>query len=90
MLILLSTYKVFVKKLQGEKSEMEFELKTGPQGHVYLPKNIRKVFGPKLKLLPNSNAAVLFPENTTPEAVIASLQVIISDLKLRTNKQKED
>lgn len=67
---------------------MEFELKTGPQGHVYFPKRIRRVFGDKLKLLPNSDAAVIFSENTEPEAVIASLQVIISDLKLRVNKER--
>ena len=65
---------------------MEFELKTGPQGHIYFPKIIRIAFGDKLKLLPNSDAAVIFPENTKPETVIASLQVIISTLKLR---QKE-
>jgi len=67
---------------------MEFELKTGSQGHVYFPKNIRRIFGTKLKLLPNSDAAVIFSENTEPEAVIASLQVIISDLKLRVDKKK--
>ncbi len=67
---------------------MEFELKTGPQGHVYFPKTIRRVLGDKMKLLPNSDATVIFPENTEPEAVIASLEVIISDLRLRTNKKR--
>jgi len=67
---------------------MEFELKTGPQGHVYFPKNIRRVLGDKMTLLPNSDAAVIFPENTEPEVVIASLEVIISDLKLRVNKKR--
>ena len=67
---------------------MEFELKAGPQGHIYFPKNIRRVFGDRLKLLPNSDAAVIFSENTDPEVVIASLQVIISDLKLRVNKKR--
>jgi len=67
---------------------MEFELKTGPQGHIYFPKSIRKVLGDKMKLLPNSDAAVIFPEGTEPEDVIASLEVIISDLKLRVNKKR--
>jgi hypothetical protein len=67
---------------------MEFELKTGPQGHIYFPKNIRRAFGDKLRLLPNSDAAVIFPENTEPEVVIASLQAIISDLKLRVLKKR--
>lgn len=65
---------------------MEFELKTGPQGHIYFPKSFRRTFGEKLKLLPDSDAAVIFPENTDAEVVIASLEVIISDLKLRVNK----
>ena len=67
---------------------MEFDLKTGPQGHVYFPKTHRKVLGDKMTLLPNSDAAVIFPENTEPEDVIASLEIIISDLKLRANKKK--
>ena len=69
---------------------MEFELKTGSQGQVYFPKTIRKVLGSKMTLLPNSDAAVIFPENTEPEDVIASLQVIISDLKLRVNKKRRN
>jgi len=63
---------------------MEFELKTGPQGHIYLPKKIRQIFGEKIKLLPDANAAAIYPENANPQAVIDSLQIIISDLKLRT------
>jgi hypothetical protein len=31
---------------------------------------------------------VIFPENTEPEDVIASLEIIISDLKLRVNKKR--
>jgi hypothetical protein len=67
---------------------VEFELKTGPQGHVYLPKKIRDVFGDRMKFLPNANAAVIYSENADPKDVIKSLQVIISDLKLRTNKKE--
>lgn len=62
---------------------MEFELKTGVQGHVYFPKCIRELFGDNLKAIPNAKALVIFGENTSPEDVIASLRVIISDLKLR-------
>jgi hypothetical protein len=67
---------------------MEYEIKTGPQGHIYLPKRIRQAFGDKLKFLPNAHAAVLYPENVDPETVIRSLHVIISDLKLRTDQKK--
>lgn len=65
---------------------MEFELKTGPQGHVYFPKRIRETFGERLRFLPNANAGVIYSENTDPETVIASLYVIISDLKLRAKR----
>jgi hypothetical protein len=41
-----------------------------------------------MTLLPNSDAAVIFPESTKPEVVIASLEIIISDLKLRVNKKR--
>lgn len=67
---------------------MDFDLKTGPQGHVYLPKRIRQSFGDKLKAVPNTKALVIFSASTSPEAVIASLRVIISDLKLRTPTEK--
>jgi hypothetical protein len=67
---------------------LEFKLKTGPQGHIYVPKKIREAFGQNLTLLPNSNAAVLFRENASPETVIRSLRVIISDLQLRVGEKK--
>ena len=61
----------------------EFELKTGPQGHIYLPKKIREAFGKKLKITPNAHAAAVYSADADPQAVIASLQLIIRDLKLR-------
>jgi len=66
---------------------MEFDLKIGPQGHIYLPKLIRKTFGNKLKLLPNMTSAVIYPENADPSDVIKSLRVIISDLELHVSKE---
>jgi len=61
---------------------LDYDLRTGSQGHVYLPKRIRETFGAKLKAVPNTKALVVYSEGTSPEEVIASLQVIISDLKL--------
>lgn len=63
--------------------KLEFELKTGPQGHVYLPKLLRKTFGSKMKLLPDNIAGAIYPEDATPSDVIASLEVIIQHLKLQ-------
>jgi hypothetical protein len=65
---------------------MEFNLRTGPQGHVYFPKRIRKIFGEKMKLLPNNIAGVIYPENAQLSDVIASLELIIQHLAL----QKKD
>jgi hypothetical protein len=66
---------------------MEYDLKTGPQGHIYLPKIIRKTFGSKMKFLPDNIAGAIYPENAKPEDVIASLEVIIQHLKLQEKKQ---
>lgn len=65
---------------------MEFELKTGPQGHVYFPKLIRENFGAKMKFLPDSIAGAIYPESAKTEDVIASLEVIIQQLKLQQRK----
>jgi|GEM_PF-2638535 len=68
---------------------MEYELKIGVQGHLYVPKIIREAFGENLKCVPNTRAFVLFSENTSPQQVIASLEVIISDLRLRIPQIQE-
>lgn len=67
---------------------MEFELKTGVQGHVYFPKAIRGVLGDKMKILPNSHAALIYPEGTSSQDLLDSLSVIMADLKMR--KKTED
>jgi len=41
-------------------NKMEFDLKTGSQGHIYLPKKIREILGDQMSLLPNSTAVALF------------------------------
>jgi hypothetical protein len=56
------------------------------QGHIYLPVRIRKKFGGKLKLLPNNIAAVLYPENATPQSVIKSLRFLITELELEVEE----
>jgi hypothetical protein len=65
---------------------MEFNLTIGPQGHIYIPKLIRKTLGKNLKLLPNTTTAVIYPQNADPNDVIKSLRVIISNLELHKTK----
>jgi len=62
---------------------MEYELKTGPQGHVYIPKKIRQILGNPLKVLPDATAAVVFSANTPYAEVLKSLIVIQADLRHR-------
>ena len=66
--------------------KLEFKIRIGPQGHIYLSKIIRKTWGKNLKLLPNTTSAVIYPENTDPNDVIRSLRMIINDLELQTSK----
>jgi len=67
--------------------KVEYELKVGPQGHIYLPKKIRDVFGNQMKFLPNATAAVIYPDNADLEDVVASLKIIISDMELRKKRK---
>lgn len=69
---------------------MEFDLKAGPQGHIYLPKILRKTFGERMKLMPDNIAGAIYPENATPEDVIASLETIILHLKLQQSKATKE
>jgi len=69
---------------------MEFELKAGPQGHIYFPKKIRDLLGEKLKLLPNDHAGAIYPENAEPDQVIASLEIIIDLLRLRQRRETSE
>ena len=70
---------------------MEFETKTGPQGHLYIPKKIRRTLGEHIKILPNATAVILFPTNASYKDVLNSLRIIEADLRhrLKLNEQKE-
>jgi hypothetical protein len=68
--------------------ETEFKVRVGPQGHIYLPKVVREALGKELKIIPNAHAAAIYPANAQPQAIIASLQLIIQDLKLRLEAEQ--
>jgi len=42
-----------------------------------------------MRLLPNSYAAVIYPNGTSPEDVLASLSVIIADLQIRVKEKRK-
>lgn len=69
---------------------MEFEINIGPQGHIYLPKCVRKTLGKNLKLQPNTTTAILYPTKADPRIVVESLQLIINNLNLRIRQESEE
>ena len=69
---------------------MEYDLKTGPQGHIYFPKIIRQNLGEELKLLPNAEAGAIYPKDADLNRAIQSLEIIIADLKLRASRKWDD
>ncbi len=62
---------------------VKFKVKANPSGQYYLPKEVREELGAKLELICNARAGVIFPEGTSPQVVLQSLEVIQKDLKHR-------
>lgn len=50
---------------------------------AYIPKILIKTLGSKLIIVPNSNAAVIYPEGRDLDIVLKSLEIISQDLRLR-------
>jgi hypothetical protein len=57
---------------------MDIKLKTGPQGHIYLPKNVRENWGKEYSLTPNWKAGVIYPSDAGPKDVLKSLSSLIA------------
>jgi len=62
---------------------MKIKLTANPRGQFYFPKTIRDEWGHKLELVPNATGGAIYPQGTPLEQVIASLQVVIAELKHR-------
>jgi hypothetical protein len=56
---------------------------------AYIPKVILQALGHKLTIVPNSNAAIIFPKGEDPSIVLRSLEIILQDLKLRAELSNE-
>jgi hypothetical protein len=68
---------------------VEFKLRLPEkQNIVWIPKEIVDSLGRKLKIIPNSLAAVLYPESADLHMVLKSLAIIQQDLELRTQFEK--
>ena len=62
---------------------MDIKLKTGPQGHIYLPKNIRTHWGLKFNLTPNWKAGIFYPSDAKPKDVLKSLETLTLEFQHR-------
>lgn len=70
---------------------VEFELKVHPEQHsTYLPRQVIKTFGNKLKMVPNSKAAIIYRDGTTLRDVLRSIEIITEDLRHRIEMEKQD
>ena len=70
---------------------VEFELKVHPEQHsTYLPRQIVKALGNKLRMLPNSKAAIIYGEGTTLPDVLRSIEILTEDLRHRIEMEKQE
>ena len=67
---------------------MDIEIKSGPQGHYYLPKILRGAWGSKLIITPNLKAGVVYPSKTDPQDVLKSLEVLMLEFQHRVEQQE--
>jgi len=69
---------------------VELETKITESGVLYIPKEIRKCFGRKMKIIPNVAAAVFFSAETSYEDVRDSLKIILADIEHRIRLRKKE
>lgn len=65
---------------------VEFEIKIHEKQRLaYIPKEIVKALGTRLKAKPDRYALVIYPEDADPILVIKSLEILLEDLKIGRN-----
>jgi len=66
---------------------VEFNVKVHPEQRLmYVPKEIYEIFGPNLKMVADYYAAVIFRADATLGDVIQSLELILLQLKHRSQR----
>lgn len=70
---------------------VKFRVKANPSGQYYFPKEVREELGKKLTLVCDAKAAIVFPEGTSLNVVLESVEIILKDLthRLQLEKKKE-
>lgn len=62
----------------------EFRIKVNPkQNLAYIPRKLVESLGNTLKIVLSSEAAIIYSDRTPLEDVVASVEIILQDLKLR-------
>jgi hypothetical protein len=66
-----------------------FRIKVHPkQRQAYIPKEVVEDLGHVLRLLPDKNAAVVYPEGKPLAKVVESVRLLLRDLELRADEHE--
>lgn len=67
---------------------VEFEVRINPDQRVaYIKKEIVDQFGCDLRLMPDTNAAIIFPKGKAISTIIRSVELLLQDLRLKEESQ---
>ena len=69
---------------------VEYEIKSGPQGHYYIPRVLRETWGVKWKIIPSRFAGVVFPSDALLDNVLGSLKVLVLEVEnqIKSNERE--
>jgi hypothetical protein len=68
---------------------VEFKVKVHrKQRQAYIPKAVVEDLGHELRLLPDKNAAVIYPEGKSLAKVLESVRLLLRDLELRADEHE--
>lgn len=68
---------------------VEFKINVNrSQRLVYIPKKVLEVLGHSLTIVPDMNAAVLYPTGQNLEIVAKSVEILLQDLRLRIESKR--
>ena len=69
---------------------VEFVQKLDRNKKIYIPKMLRESgFFEKIKIIPNYNAAIMFPSNINLSHVKDSVEVLLNDIKNRIGAESQ-
>jgi len=68
--------------------ELKIKVYEKAKSLAYIPKIVVQAFGPRLILIPNHFAAVLYPEDQDLRKVLKSIETISQDIKNRLEVEK--